>query len=195
MGKNKKRFNWKARQKNEGSVDNSQVKLLSSKVDMAKMVGQEITNEKKGYDDSNALVLPSDKRIFKQSKGPEPIGKLLSKRRRKHLEKVVEKKKKKAERNDLLQKLESVRARDGELAKLTSLSDVQTRGLKRHFAEDGWREMMEKSGQIIEVVPVQAQTPEEGEESKPKKVKLKAAAKKTKTSETSNSDPNILGFP
>ena len=81
MGKNKKGFNWKARQQNDRAIDNSQTQKLNSQIKLSE------ASEGKGYDDSNALVLPSEKRKSKKVKGNEPVGKILSKRRRKYLEK------------------------------------------------------------------------------------------------------------
>ena len=49
-----------------------------------------------GYDDSNLLVLPSKKRKTKvKVQDGAPVGKLLSKKQRKHLEKILDQKKKK----------------------------------------------------------------------------------------------------
>ena len=184
MGKHKKGFNWKARQSNERDIDDTQTRLLGNKVNVLE------NGKEKGYDDSNALVLPSKKRISKKVKGSEPVGKLLSKKRRKHLEKVVDKKKKKAERNDLLSKLESVKVPENELAKLTSLSDMQTKGLKRHFAEEGWKQLMERTGQDVE--PVQILHDEDAVQ--PKRIKLKVVKKQNFEESAVNSDPNVLGF-
>ena len=46
---------------------------------------------------------------------------------------------------------------------------IQTKGLKRHFAEESWKEFIEKSGQTVE--PVQIVNEEEA--SRPKRIKLK----------------------
>ena len=181
MGKNKKGFNWKARQQNDRAIDNSQTQKLNSRINLSEV------NQGKGYDDSNALVLPSEKRKSKKLKGNEPVGKILSKRRRKYLEKIVEKKNKKAERSDLLSKLEAVKAHDDELSKLKSIADIQTKGLKRHFAEEDWKQLMEKTGQTIE----QVQNAEE-ELTQPKRVKLKV--KKEIVEKSTEHDPNVLGF-
>ena len=181
MGKNKKGFNWKARQQNDRSIDNSQTQILNNKISISE-VGQG-----KGYDDSNALVLPSEKRKSKKIKGNEPVGKILSKRRRKYLEKIVEKKNKKAERSDLLNRLESVKAQEVELSKLKSIAEIQTKGLKRHYAEEGWKQLMEETGQTVE----QVQTVDE-EAIKPKRVKLKV--KKKPEEKITENDPNVLGF-
>ena len=120
MGKNRKGYNWKARTNIKGTVDNSETLKLASKIDLPN-----ITSD---FDGSNTLVLPSKKRKFKSQASNEPIGKILSKKKRKLLEKVVERKKKKEERGDLLEKLESVQADAALLDKMVSLSSVQTKG-------------------------------------------------------------------
>lgn len=50
-----------------------------------------------GYDQANALVLPSKKRDTKIVQEQKIVTRILSKKQRKNLEKVVEKKKKKEE--------------------------------------------------------------------------------------------------
>ena len=184
MGKHKQGFNWKARQKDERAIDDTQTRLLVGKVDVLKK------NKEKGYDDSNALVLPSKKRSSKKSKINQPTAKLLSKKRRKHLEKVVDKKKKKAERSDLLSKLENVKANDNVLEKLTSISEMQTKGLKRHFAEEGWKKLMQDTGQTIEPVEMV----NEDEVTQPKRIKLKAIKKPQIEENLPIDSPNVLGF-
>ena len=47
------------------------------------------------------------------------------------LERIVNQKKKKEQRGELLQMLESVKADDDELRKMTSLSAIQTKGIRR----------------------------------------------------------------
>ncbi|KAG7167518.1 ATP-dependent RNA helicase kurz-like [Homarus americanus] len=73
------------------------------------------------YDASNALVLPSQKRATKKlrDKSTGPV-KLLSKKKRKHLEKIVDQKNKK----------------EKDLMKLTQLQETQTLGRKRFKTED-----------------------------------------------------------
>ena len=73
MGKHKKGFNWKARQQTERTIDNSKTHVLNNKISISE------ADHGKGYDDSNALVLPSEKRKSKKLKGNEPVGKILSK--------------------------------------------------------------------------------------------------------------------
>ena len=47
------------------------------------------------------------------------------------LERIVDQKKKKEQRGELLQMLESVKADDDELRQMTSLSPIQTKGIRR----------------------------------------------------------------
>ena len=121
--KSKSGYNSEARKVIKGDlVDKDAVKKLREKV----VLNEDVKNE----DDSNALVLPSKKRQFKKAKEGQNHVKLLSKKRRKHLEKIVEQKKKKAERGELLQKLKEVQIDAEVLNKMTSLSQVQTKGIK-----------------------------------------------------------------
>ena len=60
-----------------------------------------------GCDSSNAFVLPSEKRVLIK-KAATYTTKSLSRKQRKRLEKVIDKKKKKTERGDLIEKLISV---------------------------------------------------------------------------------------
>lgn len=88
-----------------------------------------------GYDQANALVLPSKKRDTKiNEQKTTSVTRILSKKKRKELEKIVEKKQKKEDRSSLLEKLASVQLSAAELKKLTSITSVQTRG-KRNFAK------------------------------------------------------------
>merc|ERR1712149_91739 len=77
MGKNKKGYNWRARQNVSGNIDNSDTIKLASKIDVD-------DQQKVDIDSSNALVLPSKKRKFKATADTQPIGKILSKKKRKH---------------------------------------------------------------------------------------------------------------
>ena len=180
MGKNKRGYNWKARQHVSGTVDNSETDKLATKIALP-------THEYfVDTSDSNALVLPSKKRKFKADKDSEPVGRILSKKKRKHLEKVVDRRKKKEERSDLLEKLEKVQADQELLSKMVSLSSIQTKGLKKVFAEEDWKERMESSGIALEQVVMDYDDVE-----LPKKIKLK---KPKKPQVLVNDDPNVLGF-
>ena len=98
-----------------------------------------------------------------------------------------------AERGELLEKLEQVQADHGLLDKMVSLSSIQTKGLKRQFAEDNWKSQMEASGVPLEKVIVHNDSDDENDLTKPKKIKLKKPQKpKVQLEEVSN--PNVLGF-
>ena len=181
MGKNKKGYNWRARTNISGDVDNSETQKLANKID------PKLLENETDLQSSNALILPSKKRKFKASKENESVGKILSKKKRKHLEKIVERKKKKEERGDLLEKLGQVQADEDLLNKMVSLSSVQTKGLKRQFAEEEWKERLTQSGINIEQVVVE----NEDDIELPKKIKLR---KPKKIQEEYKDDPNVLGF-
>ena len=60
---------------------------------------------------SNALVMPAEGNKFTVSKDLPVVGKILSRKQRKRLEQIVEKKKKKESRAELLAALKSVQVR------------------------------------------------------------------------------------
>ncbi|XP_033339940.2 putative ATP-dependent RNA helicase kurz [Megalopta genalis] len=121
----RKRFNWKARHSGEVEIDNSDTKKITL----------DIEHRKDNYDNCNALVLPNEKRKTKNKVKKVTVTRLLSKKRRKQLENVIEKKKKKLQRATLLEELAKVQATPQELQQYVSLTSVQTKGLKRHFRE------------------------------------------------------------
>ena len=140
MGKMKRGYNWRARTNKEGTVDNSEAVKLSAKLDSNLHV------ENVAIEGPNALILPAKKQKFKAKANLEPVGKILSKKKRKQLEKIVERKQKKENRSELLEKLGQVQATPEFLNQMVSLSSVQTKGLKRQFAEDEWEKKMKFSG-------------------------------------------------
>ncbi|EDX16917.1 GD16382 [Drosophila simulans] len=121
----KKVHNAKARQNPHTIVDNSAVKKIQIDVD-AVAGGSQV-----GYDEANALVLPSEKRATKIKVDKVQHVKILSKKQRKHLQAIVDKKKKKEGRAQLLGDLAAVQIPEEELQQYTSISQVQTVGLKR----------------------------------------------------------------
>ncbi|EDW43958.1 GM18902 [Drosophila sechellia] len=121
----KKVHNAKARQNPQTIVDNSAVKKIQIDVD-AVAGGSQV-----GYDEANALVLPSEKRATKIKVDKVQHVKILSKKQRKHLQAIVDKKKKKEGRAQLLGDLAAVQIPEEELQQYTSISQVQTVGLKR----------------------------------------------------------------
>ena len=66
-----------------------------------------VDQDSTSYSGSNALALPQQKLKFKK-KDQVIVGKILSKKQRKRLEKIVDVKKKKEERSSLLAALQSV---------------------------------------------------------------------------------------
>ncbi|XP_034490837.1 probable ATP-dependent RNA helicase kurz [Drosophila innubila] len=121
----KKVYNAKARQNPQTIVDNSTTKNI--KIETENVIGGIST----GYDEANALVLPSQKRATKIKVEKRQNVKILSKKQRKHLQTIVDKKKKKEGRAQLLEDLAAVQIPEAELQQYTSISQVQTVGLKR----------------------------------------------------------------
>ncbi|XP_017045925.1 probable ATP-dependent RNA helicase kurz [Drosophila ficusphila] len=121
----KKVHNAKARQNPQTLIDNSAVKKIH--IDVEAVAGGSQT----GYDEANALVLPSEKRATKIKVDKVQHTKILTKKQRKHLQAIVDKKKKKEGRAQLLDNLAAVQIPEAELQQYTSISQVQTVGLKR----------------------------------------------------------------
>nr|XP_026489100.1 probable ATP-dependent RNA helicase kurz [Vanessa tameamea] len=120
MGKN--RYNAKARQVVKTNIDNSQTNEI--KLEFA-------ADEYGSTDTSNLLALPSTKRKTKVITDKKEKVQFLSKARRKQLEKIVDKKKKKENRAALLESLSQVQATPDEVAHLTTISTFQTLGLRK----------------------------------------------------------------
>ncbi|KAK7794474.1 hypothetical protein R5R35_004698 [Gryllus longicercus] len=127
MGKHKKGFNWKSRQVVETTIDDSKSKKLV--VDI-----QGLRSDT--YDDCNALVIPSEKRKTKKKVQNDVPQKILSKKQRKRLQQIVDRKKKKETRASLLNALAEVQAPPEVLKKLVSITKYQTKGLKRIHEEE-----------------------------------------------------------
>jgi len=126
----KKGFNWKARDQPGGSVDMAEVKVLNQDVDIKGVKDAQI------YHGSNSLVMPAKKLKFQKEKEIQPVGRILSKKQRKRLEKIVDIKKKKAGRGELLEALAAVQVDSSVLLNLESLASVQTKGVKRQLVEE-----------------------------------------------------------
>lgn len=105
-----------------------------------------IDNEYGGYDQSNLLVLPSQKRKTKIKNEQKQVTRILSKKQRKKLEKIVEKKRNKEERSSILEGLKSVQISNDELKNYTSISTTQTLGLKKRKQLEKFDLKLEKSG-------------------------------------------------
>jgi len=129
MGRQKKGFNWKARDQPTGEVDQEEVEKLRDKVHI------EGLRTDSGYEGSNALALPATKLKFNKHKPDAAVGRILSKKQRKRLEHIVDSKQKKGDRAQLLEKLGQVQVDQKTLSALESLSSVQTKGVKRQMIE------------------------------------------------------------
>ena len=163
MGRQKKGFNTRAREQSQGvltgqnEVDQLQEKVLSQ--------DQKIKGEST---DTNQLVLPAKKRTLKKYKNSNDKVKVLSKKRRKILQRVVDEKKKKAERGNLLEQLKEVQIPAEQLSQLTSLSSIQTKGVKRQLVEESVRKELAKQG-----VKVQEEQVKQVLDNPAKKMKIK----------------------
>uniref|UniRef100_A0A7N8XXA0 RNA helicase n=1 Tax=Mastacembelus armatus TaxID=205130 RepID=A0A7N8XXA0_9TELE len=117
MGKLRKKHNWKGRHLlSIWSPDFSDAFVCLS--DGAKL---------KGVDGSNALVLPASKAKKKKvCVTPVPRKKPLTKKQRKELQKVLERKEKKVQRADILNKLAEVQLPESELKLLYTTSKLGT---------------------------------------------------------------------
>ncbi|XP_047448704.1 probable ATP-dependent RNA helicase DHX37 [Mugil cephalus] len=120
MGKLRKKHNWKGRQQSD-----PQQAADEGKTDV--VVELQDGDRLKGVDESNALVLPASKATKKKSSvTPVSTKKPLTKRQRKELQKVLERKEKKAQRADILTKLAEVQLPESELKLLYTTSKLGT---------------------------------------------------------------------
>ncbi|XP_058445760.1 probable ATP-dependent RNA helicase kurz [Malaya genurostris] len=122
----KRRYNEKGRKHNETIIDNSATKQIKLEFGCQDYGGE---------DESNLLVLPSKKRPTKIKRDKGVVNKILSKKQRKHLERIVDQKKKKENRSSLITSLSQVQLTNKELQNYTKLSSVQTKGLRQHLKE------------------------------------------------------------
>ncbi|KAL3858338.1 hypothetical protein ACJMK2_012932 [Sinanodonta woodiana] len=127
MGK-KKGYNWKARTQVNVVLDRSEEKTLN--------VAIEGVHTDVGYDESNVLALPSGKRKTTKKQEDNKKVKKLTKKERKRLENILERKEKKAKRAAVLESLSQHQAGKEEMGLLTSITDVQTGRTKRKFVEN-----------------------------------------------------------
>ncbi|XP_056232410.1 probable ATP-dependent RNA helicase DHX37 [Seriola aureovittata] len=120
MGKLRKKHNWKGRQQSDPQqpADGEKTEVVVELQGGARL---------KGVDESNALVLPANKaKKSKTSVTPVSTKKPLTKKQRKELQKVLERKEKKAQRADILTKLAEVQLPDSELKLLYTTSKLGT---------------------------------------------------------------------
>ncbi|XP_078107237.1 putative ATP-dependent RNA helicase DHX37 [Sander vitreus] len=120
MGKQRKKHNWKGRQQSDTQqpAEEEKTNVVVELQDGARL---------KGVDQSNALVLPANKtKKKKASVTPVSTKKPLTKKQRKELQKVLERKEKKAQRADILTKLAEVQLPESELKLLYTTSKLGT---------------------------------------------------------------------
>ncbi|CAN9513034.1 unnamed protein product [Ophioblennius macclurei] len=120
MGKLRKKHNWKGRQQRDPQqpTDEERTDVVVELQDSGRL---------KGVDESNALVLPSGK-AKKTISSVKNVStkKPLTKKQRKELQKVLERKEKKAQRADILSKLAEVQLPESELKLLYTTSKLGT---------------------------------------------------------------------
>ncbi|XP_034548008.1 probable ATP-dependent RNA helicase DHX37 [Notolabrus celidotus] len=120
MGKLRKKHNWKGRQQSDSQqpADEAKTEIVLEMKDGDRL---------KGVDESNALVLPANK-AKKKTSSVTPVSRKrpLTKKQKKELQKVLERKEKKAQRADILTKLAEVQLPDSELKLLYTTSKLGT---------------------------------------------------------------------
>ena len=124
MGRMRKRHNWKARLQPEASKEDKKSTQSAHQKDVLEKTTED-EEYRKPQDDTNILVAPSKKNKVKvERKDPNEKRKKLTKKQRKKLEKIVETKRKKAKRADLLQALSEHAVSDKELSQMSSTTDL-----------------------------------------------------------------------
>lgn len=120
MGKLRKKHNWRGRQQSDPqqAAEEEKTDVVVELQDGARL---------KGVDESNALVLPANKANKKKSSVTKVSNrKPLTKKQRKELQKVLERKEKKAQRADILTKLAEVQIPESEIKLLYTTSKMGT---------------------------------------------------------------------
>uniref|UniRef100_A0A0E9WIW5 Uncharacterized protein n=1 Tax=Anguilla anguilla TaxID=7936 RepID=A0A0E9WIW5_ANGAN len=121
MGRLRKKRNWKGRTQNDAQPPPEEQKSEAVLVELKD------SDTLKGVDESNVLVLPSTKvKKKKVIEKPVPKKQPLTKKQKKHLQKVLELKKKKSQRADILTKLAEVQLPDSEMKMLYTTSKLGT---------------------------------------------------------------------
>lgn len=137
MGRLRKRHNWKARLQPEASKDKKSA-TRSAELESVLRKNPKGEEYKACLEDTNILVAPNKKdkvkvalRISNEKRKP------LTKKQRKRLEKIVEIKRKKAKRANLLKALSEHAISDEELAKMSSTTDLGqlNPARKRNYSE------------------------------------------------------------
>lgn len=122
MGKRKQGFNWEARHNKKVIIDNSATQKIQ--------VDETLLSNSDGYGAGEDVVLPSKKRKTVVVAEPRPRKKALTKKQRRQLEGVIERKKKKEKRAELLEALSKVQVPESELKLMTSTHDMHHKNSK-----------------------------------------------------------------
>nr|XP_040052182.1 probable ATP-dependent RNA helicase DHX37 [Gasterosteus aculeatus aculeatus]XP_040052183.1 probable ATP-dependent RNA helicase DHX37 [Gasterosteus aculeatus aculeatus] len=120
MGRLRRKYNWKGRQQSDAQqpAEEEKTNVVVEIHDGARL---------KGVDLSNALVLPANKaKKEKASVIPVSSKKPLTRKKKKELQKVLERKEKKAQRADIMIKLAEVQVPESELKMLYTTSKLGT---------------------------------------------------------------------
>ena len=102
------------------------------------------------YDAANPLVLPSKRVKLPKPASKQAKTKVLSKKQRKKLEKIFERREKKGQRADLLAELDGLQLPADVYKGLSQLVTVQTSGVKRILAENarGYLPLLSGKGDV-----------------------------------------------
>ena len=131
----RKKHNWKARLQPETAKESEKSTQSLDQKDVLEKSTKDHEEYSKSLGDTNILVAPSKKNKVKVShKDPNEKRKKLTKKQRKKLEKIVETKRKKAKRADLLKSLSEHAVSDKELAQMSSTTDLGQLNITRKRA-------------------------------------------------------------
>ena len=121
----RKKHNWKARLQPETAKKSEESTPSLDQKEVFEKSTNDYEEYSKSHDDTNILVAPNKKNKVKVTqKHPNEKRKKLTKKQRKRLEKIVETKRKKAKRADLLKSLSEHGVSDKELAQMNSTTDL-----------------------------------------------------------------------
>jgi len=121
----RKKHNWKARLQPETVKKSEEPTPSLDQKEVFEKSTKDYDEYSKSHDDTNILVAPNKKNKDKVThKHPNEKRKKLTKKQRKRLEKIVETKRKKEKRADLLKSLSEHAVSDKELAQMNSTTDL-----------------------------------------------------------------------
>ncbi|XP_072103683.1 probable ATP-dependent RNA helicase DHX37 [Mobula birostris] len=202
MGRLRKRHNWKAR------VQGSTVACSSEQSDDGVKVEIDLEDgiTLKGVDECNALVLPAKRAKKKQVNKEVPAPKQpLSKKRRKQLEKILEQKKKKVQRKEILSKLAECQVSESEMKLFYTTSKIgigerlyQTK-LSEHKVDNECqinsvsganRKRFKRSSEVVEEAP-ESETSSSSDSSDEEAEQMDDVESKERDSTQTNTNENV----